>query len=42
MQNFLCRACAKQFQWEYFYQGANPLVKAQVKIGPPMRFFASW
>lgn len=31
MQNFLCRACAKQFQWEYFYQGANPMVKSQVK-----------
>ncbi len=31
MQNFLCKSCSKQFQWEYFYQGANPIVKFQVK-----------
>ena len=31
MQNFLCKTCNKQFQWEYFYQGANPTVKSQVK-----------
>ena len=31
MQNFLCKTCNKQFQWEYFYQGANPMVKSQVK-----------
>jgi len=30
-QNFLCKNCGKQFQHEYFYQGANPSVKAQVK-----------
>lgn len=30
-QNFLCGNCGKQFQQEYFYQGANPRVKAQVK-----------
>lgn len=32
IQNFLCKSCKKQFQWEYFYQGANPMVKSQVKI----------
>ncbi len=26
-QNFLCRRCQKQFQYEYFYQGADPLWK---------------
>lgn len=31
MQNFLCRPCGKQFQYAYFYQGSNPLVKSQVK-----------
>ena len=31
IQNFLCRDCGKQFQQEYFYQGADPGVKAQVK-----------
>ena len=31
IQNFLCKVCNKQFQWEYFYQGANPTVKSQVK-----------
>ena len=30
-QNFRCKNCGKQFQHEYFYQGADPLVKAQVK-----------
>lgn len=30
-RNFLCRTCGKQFQQEYFYQGADPLVKPQVK-----------
>lgn len=30
-QNFLCKDCGKQFQQEYFYQGCDPLVKAQVK-----------
>ena len=29
-QNFLCRACGKQFQNEYFYQGADPHVKRQI------------
>lgn len=31
MQNFLCKSCGKQFQREYFYRGADPVVKAQVK-----------
>lgn len=26
-QNFLCRACHKQFQAEYAYRGANPKIK---------------
>ena len=30
-QNFLCKDCGKQFQHEYFYQGANPSVKEGVK-----------
>ena len=30
-QNFLCKNCGKQFQHEYFYQGSDPSVKAQVK-----------
>ncbi len=29
-QVFLCRNCGKQFQAEYFYQGANPLIKPQL------------
>lgn len=29
-QNFLCRACHKQFQSEYAYRGANPKVKQLV------------
>jgi len=30
VQNFLCRSCGKQFQWEYLYQGAAPEVQAQM------------
>ena len=30
-QNFRCKTCGKQFQHEYFYQGADPLVKHRVK-----------
>ena len=30
-QNFRCKDCGKQFQHEYFYQGCDPTVKAQVK-----------
>ena len=29
-QVFLCRSCGKQFQVEYFYQGADPLIKPQL------------
>lgn len=32
-QNFLCKSCLKQFQWEYLYRGADPLVKQQVMSG---------
>ncbi len=24
-QNYLCKSCGKQFQYEYYYQGAHPL-----------------
>jgi IS1 family transposase len=30
-QNFLCKNCKKQFQHQYFYQGANPKVRQQIK-----------
>ena len=30
-QVFLCRNCGRQFQAEYFYQGADPLVKPQLQ-----------
>jgi insertion element IS1 protein InsB len=29
-QNFLCKCCGKQFQYAYFYQGADPRVKRQI------------
>jgi insertion element IS1 protein InsB len=29
-QNFYCKACHRQFQQTYTYQGANPLLKKQV------------
>lgn len=29
-QNFLCKDCRKQFQFEYHYHGANPKVKKQI------------
>jgi transposase-like protein len=29
-QNFYCKDCRKQFQFEYKYQGANPRIKKQV------------
>jgi len=30
-QNFLCHKCRKQFQYVYFYQGANPVKKESVR-----------
>lgn len=30
-QNFLCKDCGKQFQYNYFYLGADPSVKHRVK-----------
>ncbi len=30
-QNFFCHDCRKQFQYEYFYKGANPATKELVK-----------
>ena len=32
-QNFLCKSCSKQFQWEYLYRGADPSVKSQALSG---------
>lgn len=29
----MCKSCGKQFQWEYIYRGADPLVKQQVLSG---------
>jgi insertion element IS1 protein InsB len=29
-QNFKCKECGKQFQYEYFYQGADPRIKRQI------------
>ena len=30
-QNFLCKCCGKQFQREYFYQGANPITSIELR-----------
>ena len=30
-QNFLCHSCKKQFQYEYFYKGADPTKKELLK-----------
>ena len=30
-QNFLCKDCSKQFQFDYTYEGANPTVQQQIK-----------
>jgi IS1 family transposase/transposase-like protein len=30
-QNFLCHSCKKQFQYEYFYKGADPATKELLK-----------
>lgn len=32
VQNFLCKECSKQFQNEYYYQGADPKVKSAIEI----------
>lgn len=29
-QNFKCKTCYRQFQYDYFYQGADPRVKVQI------------
>ena len=31
IQNFLCKTCRKQFQYEYYYQGSDPKVKADIE-----------
>ena len=31
-QNFLCRNCRKQFQYAYYYRGANAATKALVRL----------
>ncbi len=29
-QNFKCKDCNRQFQYDYYYQGADPRVKIQI------------